>query len=165
MVDRIVRKGEAARILGLSPTSLWRLERTGALVPVRVMPGVSGYRESILQAFIDSMKSAPPDRERVAAALASPLHGRAGRADGARKGAAKGAGRTESTPSPGPSTVVREPAPKASKPGAKPITISQTPACCADCGSKLVNVEGRVYSCADEHGFGCKWLVVVEACA
>jgi hypothetical protein len=129
------------------------------------MPGVSGYRESIIQGFIDSMKSAPPDRERVAAALASPLHGRAGRGDGARKRTAKSGGQTEGAPSPAPSSLEREPAPKASKPRAKPVSISQTPACCAECSSKLVNVEGGVYSCADEHGLGCEWLVAVEACA
>ncbi len=79
MVDRIVRKSEAARLLGLSPTSLWRLEREGSLRAVSVLPGVSGFKESELQAFIESRSRVLPDRSRVEAALASPRHGRAGR--------------------------------------------------------------------------------------
>lgn len=79
MVDRIVRKNEAARLLGCSSTNLWRIEKTGALCAVRVTAGVSGFRESELQAFIESRERATPDRSRVEAALASPRHGRAGR--------------------------------------------------------------------------------------
>lgn len=79
MVDRIVRKSEAARLLGLSPTSLWRLEREGSLRAVSVLPGLSGFKESELQAFVESRERAEPNRARVEAALASPRHGRAGR--------------------------------------------------------------------------------------
>lgn len=79
MTDRIVRKGEAARILGVSPTSLWRIESQGLLRAVSILPSVSGFRESEIQAFIESRARVEPDRARVAAALASPRHGRAGR--------------------------------------------------------------------------------------
>lgn len=79
MVDRVIRKGEAARLLGVSSTSLWRLEREGALRAVGILPGIAGFRESELQAFIESRSRVSPDRSRVAAALASPRHGRAGR--------------------------------------------------------------------------------------
>lgn len=79
MVDRIVRRSEAARILGVSPTSLWRLEGRGDLRAVSVLPGLSGFKESELQAFVESRERAEPNRARVAAALASPRHGRAGR--------------------------------------------------------------------------------------
>lgn len=80
MIDRIVRKAEAARLLGISPTSLWRLETLGHIRPVSVLPGIVGFRESELQAFVESRERAEPNRARVAAALASPRHGRAGRA-------------------------------------------------------------------------------------
>lgn len=79
MVDRIVRKAEAARLLGISPTSLWRLESQGLLRAVSVLPGVSGFRESELQGFVESRTRVELDRARVAAALASPRHGRPGR--------------------------------------------------------------------------------------
>jgi len=79
MVDRIVRKSEAARLLGVSLTSLWRLEREGSLRAVSVLPGLAGFKESELQAFVESRERAEPNRARVAAALASPRHGRAGR--------------------------------------------------------------------------------------
>lgn len=75
-MDRIIRTKEAAKLLGVSATTLWRMARAGVLVPVHLFAGMSGYRESQLQAFIDSRKAASPDRSRVAAALASPLFGR-----------------------------------------------------------------------------------------
>lgn len=80
MVDRIVRKSEAARLLGVSLTSLWRLETLGLIRAVSVLPGLAGFRESELQAFVESRERAEPNRARVEAALASPRHGRAGRA-------------------------------------------------------------------------------------
>lgn len=80
MTDRIIRKKQAAEILGFSETTRWRLERAGVLVPVQIMPGITGYRESEIQAFIESRSRAVPNTARMAAALASPRHGRAGRA-------------------------------------------------------------------------------------
>lgn len=62
MVDRIIRKSEAARLLGVSSTSLWRLEREGSLRAVSVLPGVSGFKESELQAFIESRNRVSPGR-------------------------------------------------------------------------------------------------------
>ena len=80
MGDRIIRKKQAAANLGISETTRWRLERLGVLVPVQIMPGITGYRESELEAFIQSRERAVPNTARMAAALASPRHGRAGRA-------------------------------------------------------------------------------------
>lgn len=80
MVDRIVKKSEAARLLGVSLTSLWRIETLGLIRSVSVLPGLAGFRESELQAFVESRERAEPNRARVEAALASPRHGRAGRA-------------------------------------------------------------------------------------
>ena len=79
MVDRVIRKKQTAELLGISETTRWRLERLGVLVPVQIMPGITGYRESEIQAFIESRERAVPNTARMAAALASPRHGRAGR--------------------------------------------------------------------------------------
>ena len=144
--DRLVRKAEAARILGISPTTLWRFESAGILLPVRIMPGVSGYKESTLQAFIESCEPAKPDRERVAAALASPLHGRAGRADRTRKR---------------PAASVANADPLAFT--ADPQILSAVPKVCPLCNSQIVTVGAGVYSCGDSFGLGCDWAGVIEA--
>ena len=65
MADRIVRKGEAARLLGVSLTSLWRIEGQGLIRAVSILPGLTGFRESELQAFIESRQPAEPNRARV----------------------------------------------------------------------------------------------------
>ena len=79
-LDPIIRKKRAAEILSLSPTTIWRLERAGVLVPIQILPGVAGYKESTLRKFIETRAVAVPNTARLAAALASPRHGRAGRA-------------------------------------------------------------------------------------
>lgn len=79
MIDRIIRRNEAARLLGCSPTSLWRIERNGDLRAVQITRALTGFLESEIQRFIESRRRVEPDRARVAAALASPRHGRAGR--------------------------------------------------------------------------------------
>ncbi len=78
-LDYLLRKKQVAQILGLSPTTLWRLERAKLLTPVEILPGIAGYRASELQAFIETRPRATPNRTRMEAALASPRHGRAGR--------------------------------------------------------------------------------------
>lgn len=78
-LDGFVRKKRAAEILSISLTTLWRLEISGELVPTRIHGGISGYRESTLRQFIATREPAVPNTARVAAALASPRHGRAGR--------------------------------------------------------------------------------------
>lgn len=64
-----VRKAEACRILGVSRTSLWRLERSGALKAYAILPGLFGYKASDLRAFVDSLQDAPVETARVQAAL------------------------------------------------------------------------------------------------
>lgn len=73
--DRLVTKREAARIIGVSPTTLWRMEKEKLLVPVS-MRGGGRYRESQLTAYMNSLPPHEIDRSRIAAALASPRHGR-----------------------------------------------------------------------------------------
>jgi prophage regulatory protein len=54
-LSRIVRPSEAARLLGISRATLYRWERAGRLATRVILgPGVSGWRESDLAAFIDS---------------------------------------------------------------------------------------------------------------
>jgi predicted DNA-binding transcriptional regulator AlpA len=77
--DRIVRKREAARLLGVSQTTFWRIERTGQLKPIQILPGLSGYRLSAIETFISTRETGSVDGSRVSAALASPEHGRPGR--------------------------------------------------------------------------------------
>lgn len=72
--DRIVSKREAARIIGVSHSTLWRMEKEKVLVPV-AMRGGGRYRESQLTAYMNSLPSHEVDRSRIAAALASPKHG------------------------------------------------------------------------------------------
>jgi len=73
--DRLLSKREAARIIGVSHTTLWRMEKERLLVPVS-MRGGGRYRESQLTAYMNSLPPHKIDRSRIAAALASPRSGR-----------------------------------------------------------------------------------------
>lgn len=49
----IVRPTQAARLLGISRPTLYRWERAGRLAPRVILgPGVSGWREEDLAAFV-----------------------------------------------------------------------------------------------------------------
>ena len=75
-LDYILRKTRTAAVLGISATSLWRLESAGLLKPVEIIPGVAGFRASDVKAFIASRPPAALNTARMAKALASPKHGR-----------------------------------------------------------------------------------------
>ncbi len=81
----LLRRREAAKFLGLSPTTMWRLQRDKILQPVQILPGLALYRVETLQKFVAGLPTATPDRARIEKALASPRHGRAGRKAKARK--------------------------------------------------------------------------------
>ena len=54
-LSRIIRPAQAARLLGISPATLYRWERAARLAPRVILgPGVSGWREEDLAAFIDA---------------------------------------------------------------------------------------------------------------
>ena len=150
-VDRVVRKGEAARILGISGTTLWRLEDRKVLVPIRVMPGVSGYRLSALLAYLDSCEPATPNRARIEKALASPLHGRAGQKARSEASAERPADRPDA-----PVLGARN----AAEPKREPLTISMTPTSCGMCGGGLHSQDG-VYTCTNDELL-CTWAVRVK---
>lgn len=62
--DRIVRPREAARLLGSSVPSLYRWCREGRLPrPTRFGPGSSGWRLSVLEAFLRRAEEANRDGE------------------------------------------------------------------------------------------------------
>jgi predicted DNA-binding transcriptional regulator AlpA len=50
--DRIIRRCEVARDLGISLPTLWRLERSGKIKSIRISPRSSGFRESEISRFI-----------------------------------------------------------------------------------------------------------------
>ena len=52
-LSRIIRPAEAARILGISRPTIYRWEKSGRIAPRVILgPGVSGWREEDLAAFI-----------------------------------------------------------------------------------------------------------------
>ena len=60
----IIRPAQAARLLGISPCTLYRWERAGRLAPRVILgPNTSGWREEDLAAFIASAPRGGPGRE------------------------------------------------------------------------------------------------------
>lgn len=57
--DRFYRLTAAADRLGLSPSSIWRLEREGKLPPREKLGGSTGYRESTLKKILDGLSTEP----------------------------------------------------------------------------------------------------------
>jgi predicted DNA-binding transcriptional regulator AlpA len=54
-LSRIIRPAEAARILGISRPIIYRWEKSGRIAPRVILgPGVSGWKEEDLAAFVDS---------------------------------------------------------------------------------------------------------------
>jgi predicted DNA-binding transcriptional regulator AlpA len=54
-LSHIIRPAKAARMLGISRTTLYRWEKEGRLAPRVILgPGVSGWKEADLAAFIDA---------------------------------------------------------------------------------------------------------------
>jgi len=55
LVSHIIRPARAARLLGISRATLYRWEKEGRLAPRVILgPGVSGWKEADLAAFIDA---------------------------------------------------------------------------------------------------------------
>jgi predicted DNA-binding transcriptional regulator AlpA len=52
MTDRLITRAEAAQALGISTTSLWRLQRVGALRPVHPTTRSTRFRESDVAAMV-----------------------------------------------------------------------------------------------------------------
>lgn len=78
-MERVFRIAAAGEHLGLKPNSIYRLIHSGDLAAVQVMRGILGIKESELARYIDTRPQAIPNAARVAAAVASERHGRAGR--------------------------------------------------------------------------------------
>lgn len=75
----LFRRREAAKFLGISVSTLWRLQGDGVIRPVRIVRGVSAFKVEELQALVAGLPPDTPDRKRVEKALASQKHGRPGR--------------------------------------------------------------------------------------
>ena len=78
-MERVFRIAGAADQLDLSPNTVYRLINSGDLTAVQIVRGILGIRESELTRYLESRPQAMPNAARMAAALASPKHGRAGR--------------------------------------------------------------------------------------
>jgi len=60
-LSQIIRPGCAARLLGISRSSLYRWEASGRLAPRVILgPGTSGWREEDLAAFLASAPRGGP---------------------------------------------------------------------------------------------------------
>lgn len=72
MAESFMRKREVAEMLAVSPTTLWRWERTDPTFPkARQLRGITGYLTSEITAYLRSRPVADETagRERVRAAL------------------------------------------------------------------------------------------------
>lgn len=78
-MERVFRIAAAGEQLGIKANSVYRLVHSGELKAVQIMRGILGVRESELARYIESRPAALPNAAKVAAALASPSHGRRGR--------------------------------------------------------------------------------------
>ncbi len=52
LTDRLIKPADAAHALGISRTSLWRLQRAGDLRPVHPTPNSTRFRESDIAAMV-----------------------------------------------------------------------------------------------------------------
>ena len=80
-MERVFRIAAAAAQLGVGPNTVYRLIHSGDLAAVQIMRGILGIKQSELERYIESRPQALPNAAKVAAALASPAHGRAGRSE------------------------------------------------------------------------------------
>jgi len=80
-MERVFMLAKAAELLGVGVNTVYRLVHSGDLAAVQVVRGILGVRESELMRYLDSRPQAMPNAARMAAALASPRHGRAGRSE------------------------------------------------------------------------------------
>ena len=81
-MEKVFRIPAAGEQLGIKANSIYRLIHSGDLAAVQIMRGILGVKESELARYIDTRPRAVPNAARVAAALSSPRHGRAGRTAG-----------------------------------------------------------------------------------
>jgi predicted DNA-binding transcriptional regulator AlpA len=58
--DRFVRMSEVKDLIGLSPSSIWRLERAGRMPARERMGGSVGYRMSTIKAILASLSTDTP---------------------------------------------------------------------------------------------------------
>lgn len=57
-LDRLIRPTEAARLLGLSKSTLWRMRRRGDLPePLKISSGAVGWRASTLEEWLDDRQA------------------------------------------------------------------------------------------------------------
>lgn len=56
--ERIIRAGELAEGLGISRPTLWRMRRDGRIPqPLKIAPGVIGWRESTIERWLDEREA------------------------------------------------------------------------------------------------------------
>jgi prophage regulatory protein len=66
-MQRIVRRGEAASILGISDTTLWRWTRDGRFPkPIKLGPNTVGWLHDDLEAWLASRSGAVPQLSKAA---------------------------------------------------------------------------------------------------
>lgn len=59
MDDPIIRPRQARRLLGIGNTTLYKLVKDGQLAPpIRISPRASGWRKSVLDAYVAKREAA-----------------------------------------------------------------------------------------------------------